>query len=67
MRWCPASTTTGAFGGAPPTCVRGVETDAVLSCECSHLGIRWSSVWGHEMCKGCDGKGAVVPCERSHW
>eukprot|EP00959_Pyramimonas_sp_CCMP1952_P259558 5426996-Pyramimonas_sp.AAC.1 len=42
---------------------------AVVSCERSHWGLRWSSLVGHETCEGvwCAEMGAVVRCERSRW
>ena len=69
-----ANTATGAFGGAPygaTNRVRGVPKWGSMrgadACEHAHLGLRWSSLWGHDPREGCAEMGAVPPCERSHW
>eukprot|EP00959_Pyramimonas_sp_CCMP1952_P099826 2087329-Pyramimonas_sp.AAC.1 len=41
--------------------VRGVASRACAgrgaACEPCHLGLRWSSLWGHKTCEGCVGMG----------
>ena len=55
--WAPLSVELPIYGATKR--VRSVpKWGARDACERSHWGFRWSFLWGHETCEGCDEMGA---------